>query len=94
MNEEESFTSDDFFYLDDVGFFETLIYVQQTLQSNFEITTHQNELMPNLIRLSLVFMFANWYLLSREERTALIGMRTIMTARPAKDATPRYPNKK
>jgi len=48
----------------------------------------------NLIRLSLVFMFANWYFLSRLDKTALIGMRTTMTARPAKDAMPRYPNKK
>jgi hypothetical protein len=39
-------------------------------------------------------MFANWYLLNREDKTALTGMRTTMTARPAKDATPRYPNKK
>ena len=39
-------------------------------------------------------MLENWYLLNLVERRALIGMRMIITAKPAKEAMPRYPNKK
>jgi hypothetical protein len=49
---------------------------------------------PDLILLSLVFMFANWYLLNLVDSRALIGIRKIITAKPANEAMPRYPNKK